>query len=224
MKGDEGKRLQIGVGPQLLRRGVVLVVLVAPVAAGHAAAQAVDHHLQMTVDLDVPRERVVAALVLEPAAAALRDAADKGAEPPPAAPDEEEGGVVHDDDLDAAEDHVPNVRIEVPLRDERRSQDLIVAREGILGVGVVLIDRARGERAEHLVGGLGAQVEVVVRVRRVRSQLVFDNRTSRVAARKLAHIVNSPVDNHLAVLLEGEDSQVGGIDSIIIRHPMELLR
>eukprot|EP00966_Prymnesium_polylepis_P080632 1868443-Prymnesium_polylepis.1 len=85
MEGDERQRLEVRVGAELLRRGVVLVVLVAPVAAGHAAAEAVDQHLQLPVDLDVPRQRVVAALVLQPAAAALCDARDGATQPPPAA-------------------------------------------------------------------------------------------------------------------------------------------
>ena len=60
VEGDEGQRVQVGVGAELLRRRVVLVVLVAPVAAGHAAAEAVRDHLNVAVEFDVARERVVA--------------------------------------------------------------------------------------------------------------------------------------------------------------------
>ena len=68
---DERQSLQVWVGSQFLRCRVVLVVLVAPIAARHTAAEAIHEHLDVAVDLDVPGERVVAAFVLQPAAATL---------------------------------------------------------------------------------------------------------------------------------------------------------
>jgi len=58
---DERQSLQVWVGSQFLRCRVVLVVLVAPIAARHTAAEAIHEHLDVAVDLDVPGERVVAA-------------------------------------------------------------------------------------------------------------------------------------------------------------------
>mmetsp|Transcript_11663 Transcript_11663/g.30822 ORF Transcript_11663/g.30822 Transcript_11663/m.30822 type:complete len:348 (+) Transcript_11663:453-1496(+) len=72
-EGDERERVEVNVVSHLLRRGVVLVVLVAPPRRGHAAAGSVQEYLQGTVHLDVPRERVVPTLVHEPTAPSLHD-------------------------------------------------------------------------------------------------------------------------------------------------------
>mmetsp|Transcript_24064 Transcript_24064/g.71315 ORF Transcript_24064/g.71315 Transcript_24064/m.71315 type:complete len:262 (-) Transcript_24064:286-1071(-) len=149
VEGDERHRLQVRVGAELLGRGVVLVVLVAPVAAGHAAAKAVDDHLHVPVQLDVARERVVTSLVLQPAAPALRDAGDNRAEEPVAGPDEADARPVHGDHLSHAVRHVPQVGLKVPLRLQLRPQGLKVGRERVAREAVR--DGARWEGAEHLV-------------------------------------------------------------------------
>ena len=110
---------------------MVLVVLVAPVAAGHAAAQPVRHHLQVPVQPDVARQRVVAALVLQPAAPPLRQPRHHGACPPPAGPDQREAGPVHDQDLSKPVRHVRRVRLEVALREQLLSQLLKVPRQRV---------------------------------------------------------------------------------------------
>jgi len=143
MESHEGQCLQVGIGTELLRRRVVLVVLVAPVAARHAAAEAIDDHLQVAVDLDVARERVVAALVLQPAAAALRDAHHEHARPPTAAPDEDEARGVHGNHLADAVGHVREVGLKVPLLEQLLPELLKVLAESIFLV--VSIDGTRGQ-------------------------------------------------------------------------------
>jgi hypothetical protein len=56
---DEGQSVQVHVVAQLLGHGVVLVVLDAPPGAGHAAADAVQHDLQASVDVDVAYSKFI---------------------------------------------------------------------------------------------------------------------------------------------------------------------
>ena len=68
---DQWERVEIHIVIHLLRRGVVLVVLVAPERRGHAAARAVEHDLERDVGQQVAGERAVPALVHEPPAPPL---------------------------------------------------------------------------------------------------------------------------------------------------------
>jgi len=76
-EGHQGQRVEVHVVAQLLGHAVVLVVLDAPPGAAHAAAQAVEGDLQRPVHEDVARQRVVPALMHEPAAAPLSDPVDQ---------------------------------------------------------------------------------------------------------------------------------------------------
>mmetsp|Transcript_28222 Transcript_28222/g.65961 ORF Transcript_28222/g.65961 Transcript_28222/m.65961 type:complete len:216 (-) Transcript_28222:256-903(-) len=174
VEGDQRQSLQVWVSTQLLRRRVMLVVLVAPVAAGHTAANAICDHLQVPIHLDVPRQRVVAAFVLEPAAPPLCKPRDERPKPPPPAPDKRHPGEVHRDHLRKAVCHVCKVWLEVSFCQQLLPQRLVVSREPVLLV-LAGVELARWQRAQHLVCFLRANVEVVESVRGVGTELKLDH-------------------------------------------------
>mmetsp|Transcript_12830 Transcript_12830/g.43442 ORF Transcript_12830/g.43442 Transcript_12830/m.43442 type:complete len:326 (+) Transcript_12830:743-1720(+) len=201
VEGDEREGVQIHVMLELLRRGVVLVVLVAPPGARHAAAHAVEHHLERAVRRDVARQRVVAALVHEPAAAALHDAQHQDAGEDPPVVDERGPREVHEHDLGDAPGHVQRRGLEIALGLELIREALKVGHELRAARGVGLVHGARGQGGEHLVRFLGAHVELAVGVGRVGAHLVVDDLPARVALDEARHVVHAVTDDHLFLAL-----------------------
>mmetsp|Transcript_21482 Transcript_21482/g.52457 ORF Transcript_21482/g.52457 Transcript_21482/m.52457 type:complete len:470 (-) Transcript_21482:25-1434(-) len=198
---DERQRAQVDVVLQLLRRGVVLVVLVVPVRRRHRVAEAVEEHLQLLVEERHARHRAVAALVHEPAAAAVADAEQRRAEQREAAVQHEvRRHGVHHDELDDAVHEVRARRLEVALALELRAQ----RRE-------VVHHRVAPERAPVGVGGgarrhllqvplrlvLDAAVELLEHLRDVLADAELDDRAARVPLGELAHVVHAVADQHL---------------------------
>mmetsp|Transcript_986 Transcript_986/g.2681 ORF Transcript_986/g.2681 Transcript_986/m.2681 type:complete len:377 (+) Transcript_986:272-1402(+) len=203
---DERQRVEVDVVLELLGRRVVLVVLVPPPGAAHAAAHAVDDLLQKPVELDVARERVVARLVHEPAAAARDDAEDQNARVEVRRRhDEVRAQQVHCDDLADAVRDLARVGIEAALGLELRPQLGVARRQVRSAVAAArlqggLVRRLLRERLEHLLRLFGPSVKLVERLRRVAviGEEFHDGPAGMLERR---HVVEVAVDEHVRVLL-----------------------
>mmetsp|Transcript_31778 Transcript_31778/g.79322 ORF Transcript_31778/g.79322 Transcript_31778/m.79322 type:complete len:217 (+) Transcript_31778:873-1523(+) len=178
----------------------MLVVLVAPPRSRHAAPQPVHGHLDRTVDGDVARERVVAALVHQPAASALHHAEHHDARERPAVVDERGACHVHRDHLRDAVDHVARRRLELALDLELLGELGKILEQLRTARLVALAHRARGQRLEHLVRLSRADVELLVRLRGVCAHLKADNLATRVALGERSDVVGAVVDHDLLLV------------------------
>ena len=158
---------------QLLGRRVVLVVLVAPPGARHAAAHAVNKFLEGAVDRNLARQRVVARLVHEPAAAARGEAQQDDARGRVSGGEDEVGADdVHEHDLADPVDDLAPVRVEAALAGELLPQPGVASREIGPPVSLARVEDVAGRRdlgqaPQHRLGLLGAPVELLERFRGV---------------------------------------------------------
>mmetsp|Transcript_9623 Transcript_9623/g.28273 ORF Transcript_9623/g.28273 Transcript_9623/m.28273 type:complete len:231 (-) Transcript_9623:50-742(-) len=217
---------------KLLGRGVVLVVLVAPPGAAHAAADAVDGDLEHAVGGDVAGHGVVATLVHEPAAAALGEAKDHEAEGLHAhaliGHENVRAEKVHGDDLGRAVDALGHARLEEALLLELLAKRSVVLAQAGLAVALAARQdvgrrRAAREAGEHLVGGSAAHVELAVGLRGIAiARQELDDGATRVL--EAAHIVEAAINEHLGVieLRDGVAGRRSGVGTLA--HAGGLLR